>query len=51
MDIQGIGPKTVEKLLKTFGSVHKIKETAEEELIGVVGKSTTKKLKDYFSTE
>lgn len=49
MDIQGVGPKTVEKLLKHFGSVKKLKEANEEELVTVVGKSVATKIQSYFS--
>ena len=38
-DIQGIGEKTSELLLKKFKSIKRIKEAKEEELIDAVGKS------------
>lgn len=39
MDIEGIGPKTVELLLKTFKSVKRVKEQNEEQLAAIIGKS------------
>jgi len=41
IDLPGIGPKTVDKLLKHFKSVKRIKEADKEELIGVVGNKVT----------
>lgn len=42
--IKGIGDKTAEKLLKHFGSVKKLKESSEEDLIKVAGQATAKVL-------
>ncbi|MCP3928049.1 MAG: excinuclease ABC subunit C [Bacteroidetes bacterium] len=47
--IPGIGEKTAEKLLKHFGSVKKIKEAAEEDLIKASGKSVAKKILGYYA--
>jgi excinuclease ABC subunit C len=38
-DIPGIGNTLAEKLLKTFGSISKIKEQSETELAKIIGKS------------
>jgi excinuclease ABC subunit C len=46
--IKGIGPKTKEILLKTFGSVERIKNTPVEELEKVVGASKTTIISGYF---
>jgi len=45
IDLPGIGPKTVDKLLKEFKSVKRIKEASEEELEALVGKSVAEILK------
>ena len=45
IDLPGIGPKTVDKLLKEFKSVKRIKEASEEELEALVGKSFAEILK------
>jgi excinuclease ABC subunit C len=47
-DVPGIGSKTVEKLLRTFGSLECVRQAPDQELIGVVGKSAAKKLREYF---
>src|SRR5688500_1324464 len=43
--IKGVGDKTAEKLLKHFGSVKKLKEASEDELIKVVGPAAAKKIR------
>ncbi len=49
-EIKGIGPRTIEKLLKAFGSIKKIKEATTEELasIGGISKSKALKIFNYF---
>ena len=42
--IKGVGEKTAEKLLKHFGSVKKLKDAAEEDIIKLVGPSVASKL-------
>jgi excinuclease ABC subunit C len=46
--IKGIGPRTKEILLKSFGSVNKIKSISQEELEKVVGPSKASVLTGYF---
>lgn len=43
--IQGVGPRTVEKLLKQFGSLSGVKAATEEELAASVGKATAAKVR------
>lgn len=47
-EIPGIGVKTKEILLRHFGSVEKIKDSAGSELIKVVGSSKASKIIDFF---
>jgi len=47
--IPGIGKKTIETLLKEYGSLAQIKNIAEEELAKVVGRYKAKILVDSFS--
>jgi len=47
-NINGIGSKTSEKLLKYFGSVKKIKSLTEEEIALLVGPANAKKITSYF---
>ncbi len=49
--IKGVGEKTAEKLLKHFGSVKKMKEASDDELIKVVGSSVVKKLRPVPPSE
>jgi excinuclease ABC subunit C len=48
-EVPGIGQKTVEKLLRTFGSLERVRQTSEQELIKVVGRAATKRLKAHFA--
>ena len=50
-DIPGIGPKTVEKLLKIYGSLERVRQAPEEELVKTVGKAITVKLKAHFASD
>jgi len=49
-DIPGVGPKTIEELLKKFKSVSKIKETSLSELETVVGIAKAKIIYEYFTS-
>lgn len=46
--ISGIGEQTIQQLLGEFKSVKRIKETGEEELATVIGKSKARILRAYF---
>jgi excinuclease ABC subunit C len=43
--IPGIGEKTASKLLRSFGSLDRVREASEEELAGVIGKAAARKLR------
>ncbi len=45
----GVGPKTVEKLLRHFGSLERVKHATEAELIEVAGRAAARKLKQYLA--
>jgi excinuclease ABC subunit C len=47
-DIPDIGEATIEKLLKHFKSVRRIKESSEEDIAELIGVSKAKKIKEYF---
>jgi excinuclease ABC subunit C len=47
--IQGIGRRTADMLLKEFRSVNKIKQLTEEEIAAVIGGAKAKLVKNYFS--
>jgi excinuclease ABC subunit C len=48
-EIPGIGEKISEKLLTHFGSVTRLKEASNEDVIALIGKSAAKKVEKYFS--
>jgi len=48
-DIPGLGPKTVEKLLKHFGSLERVRNATEGELMEVAGRVAARRLKEHFS--
>ncbi len=50
-EVPGIGPKTVEKLLRHFGSLERVRQATEAELRQVAGRSAALKLKDYFAQQ
>ncbi len=50
-NIPGIGKVTVEKLLKTFKSVKKVREASDEELKKVLNLKQIQALRQYFSVE
>lgn len=47
-EIPGVGPKTKQKLLKTFGSMTAIKAVTHEELAAVVGENRAKAIRSHF---
>jgi excinuclease ABC subunit C len=47
--INGIGPKTKEVLLKHFGSVEKVRNSSREELENIIGPAKTAVLLEYFT--
>ena len=50
LDIEGIGPKTAQKLLKQFGSVKRVREASRADLESAVGKAAAEKVRTYFET-
>ena len=50
LEIPGVGPKTVAKLLKTFGSLQRVRETTEDELAKVVGAGAARRVRHSLST-
>jgi excinuclease ABC subunit C len=47
--IPGIGPKTVEKLLKRFGSLRGVRQATAEELAAAVGQAVAARLAEAFA--
>jgi excinuclease ABC subunit C len=50
-EIDGIGKKSAHKLLKEFGSVKRISETSQEELVRAVGNRTGLAVYNYFHSD
>lgn len=50
-EVPGVGAKTVEKLLRTFGSLERVRQASPKELSQVVGAAATKRLSAYFASD
>lgn len=48
-EIPGIGPKTVEKLLRHFGSIERLRQASREELAGLLGASAAQRLQPFLN--
>ncbi|MCS6951688.1 MAG: excinuclease ABC subunit UvrC [Bryobacterales bacterium] len=46
--IPGIGPKTAAKLLRSFGSLERLRQASEEELKAAVGTAMARRLREHF---
>ena len=46
--IPGIGPKTVKKLLRRFGSVKQVRAAGDEELAAAVGPSAAGRIRQFY---
>ncbi len=49
--IEGVGEKTVHKLLKHFGSSELVRAAGEEQLTAVVGKAAARRVKRYYEEQ
>jgi excinuclease ABC subunit C len=47
-DVKGIGPKTVEKLLRQFGSLERVKAASESELATFIGAASARRVKAHL---
>jgi excinuclease ABC subunit C len=46
--VPGVGPKTVQKLLKTLGSVESVRSSSPEDLARIVGPAAAQRVFDHF---
>jgi len=46
--IEGVGKKTVQKLLKHFGSSELVRAASEEQLAGVVGRAAARRVRSHY---
>jgi excinuclease ABC subunit C len=47
--IAGVGEKTVQKLLKTFGSSELVRKATEDELAAVIGRAAARKVRAHYA--
>ncbi len=48
-EVGGVGPKTVEKLLREFGSAERVRNASDADLIKAIGAAATRKIRDHFA--
>src|SRR5947209_9536675 len=48
-EIPGVGPKTLTKLLRHFGSLERVKHATESELIEIAGRTYARRIQSYFA--
>jgi excinuclease ABC subunit C len=49
-DAPGIGKRTVEKLLRHFGSAERVRQATESELIEAVGRTAARRVKEFYAS-
>jgi excinuclease ABC subunit C len=49
--IEGVGKKTVQKLLKEFGSSELVRAASEDQLAAVVGRAAARRVRSHFGAE
>jgi excinuclease ABC subunit C len=49
--IEGIGAKTITKLLREFGSLERVREASQEELAKVVGPAAARRLREFYNAQ
>ena len=47
-EVRGIGPRTVQKLLRSFGSLERVRSASDDELATIVGQATAHRLRAHF---
>jgi len=49
--VDGIGSKTISKLLREFGSLERVREASPEELAKVIGPAAAKRLREHYNDQ
>ena len=49
--VEGIGAKTIAKLLREFGSLERVREASQEELSKVIGPAAARRLREYYNAQ
>jgi len=47
--IKGVGERTVQKLLKHFGSSELVRAASEDELVRVVGRAAARRVREFYA--
>jgi excinuclease ABC subunit C len=47
--VDGIGAKTIAKLLREFGSLERVREASVEELAKVIGPAAARRLREFYN--
>jgi excinuclease ABC subunit C len=47
--IEGVGEKTVQKLLRHFGSSELVRQAGEDELARVAGRAAARRVRDHYA--
>jgi excinuclease ABC subunit C len=49
--VEGIGEKTIAKLLREFGSLERVREAAPDELAKVIGTAAARRLREFYNAQ
>src|SRR6202790_3557707 len=49
--VEGIGSKTIAKLLREFGSLERVREASTEELAKVIGPAAARRLREFYNAQ
>jgi excinuclease ABC subunit C len=49
--VEGIGSKTISKLLREFGSLERVRGASPEELAKIIGPSAARRLREFYSAQ
>jgi excinuclease ABC subunit C len=49
--VEGIGSKTISKLLREFGSLERVRGASPEELAKVIGQSAARRLREFYAAQ
>jgi excinuclease ABC subunit C len=50
-EVEGIGEKTIARLLREFGSLERVREASTEELAKVVGPAAARRLREFYNAQ
>ena len=49
--VEGIGEKTIARLLREFGSLERVREASQEDLAKVVGPAAARRLREFYNSQ